>query len=337
MATALFRADASPEMGGGHVMRSLALAHALSGRGWDCAFASVPGTEAAVPALGKSKFPVHETKEDPSDAAGLARTTGGVDLLVVDHYGLDRAFEAASRGWAARIAVIDDLANRPHDADFLVDPTLGRGEGDYRGLVPEGCRVFLGPGYAPLRPEFADLGRSRDPDGTPAGRVFVGFGLLDSADATGWVLEAFSDKAPGFALDVVLGTGAPHLDRVRALVDSLPGGGTLHVEPENPAAVMAAADIAIGASGSTSWERCALGLPSVVLVVADNQESIARALAEKGAAGLLGRVGEITPKSLREAVSALLEDPERRSAMTRAGRQICDGRGAERIAEALSA
>ncbi len=337
MATALFRADASPEMGGGHVMRSLALAHSLSGRGWDCAFASVPGTEAVVPALEKSKFPVHETKGEPEDAAGLARATGGVDLLVVDHYRLDREFETASRGWAARIVTIDDLANRSHDADFLVDPTLGRGEGDYQGLVPEGCRVFLGPGYAPLRPEFADLGGSRDPDGDPSGRVFVGFGLLDSADAAGWVLEAFSETDPGFALDVVLGKGAPHLDRVQALVESLPGGGTLHVEPENPAAVMAAADIAIGASGSTSWERCALGLPSVVLVVADNQEGLARALSQEGAAGLLGRVGGVTPESLRQAVSALLEDPERRSAMTRAGRRICDGRGAERIAQALSA
>ena len=109
------------------------------------------------------------------------------------------------------------------------------------------------------------------------------------------------------------------------------------MEPENPAAVMTGADIAIGACGSTSWERCALGLPSVVLAAADNQEGIARALNQEGAAGVLGRVGEVTPESLREAVSALLEDPERRGVMARAGRQICDGRGAGRIAEALSA
>ena len=149
---AVFRADASPTMGGGHVMRCLTLADALRDAGWSCAFATAAESSAMVPALARSG---HATIDIASDDAGeLGACVGHADLLIVDHYGLGAVFEGRARDWAGQVLVIDDLPNRPHDCDLLLDQTAGRGAGDYAGMVPDHCRLLLGADHALLRPQF---------------------------------------------------------------------------------------------------------------------------------------------------------------------------------------
>ena len=148
---AIFRADASPKIGGGHVMRCLTLADELRRRGWTCAFATRPGAEETVPSLASSGHVVfHLSGEEQDEAREIEKGLGECALLVADHYGRDEKFETAARQFASRVFVIDDLADRAHDCDFLLDQTYGRQFSDYAGLVPGGAKLLMGTDYALL-------------------------------------------------------------------------------------------------------------------------------------------------------------------------------------------
>lgn len=336
MKIAVFRADASPEIGGGHVQRCLALAGALARCGRRTAFASRPGTSATVPAVAASDHDLLflDGPEDAEPAAMAARWPAGCDLLVVDHYERDAGFETACRPWATNIMTIDDLADRPHDCDILLDQNLGRKPQDYDGLVPQGCARLLGPAYALLRPQFAErraAALARRGDSAPVRRILVGLGTTDPDNVTGIVLEGVRRSGVEADIDVVLGPNAPHLRAVRAQARKFPGRATVHAGVGDMAELMAGCDLAIGAGGSTSWERCCLGLPSLVVVTADNQRIIGRELARAGAADLLGRHEDVDAAAVASALANLVENPERRSAMAAAAAAVCDGRGASRV------
>lgn len=332
---AVFRFDATPAIGTGHATRCLTLADALESVGWRCLFAIRPETLATVPRkawLRERALILDEDKAtEPSRIS--ARFTNGYDLLVVDHYDRGADFETASRLWARRVLVIDDLADRGHDADLLLDPTLGRSLEDYRPLVPLTCRLRLGPRYALLRPQFvrrrpAALARRRSPG--PVRRIFVSLGGTDPADATSRVLDGLARADLGASIDVVMGQAAPHVARVRAKVARMPGA-RVHVGVADIAALMAEADLAIGAAGTATWERCCLGLPTLVVVLADNQRGNAAALEAGGAARLLGDADRLTPEMVAKAVRALAEDAPARAAMAKAAADVCDGLGVARV------
>lgn len=333
---AVFRLDASPEIGGGHAARCAALATALATLGWDCAFAGAPETPAASPALGRWRFvPLLPAVRDggPDEAAAIAAATGPADLLVVDHYGLGAAFETAGRRFARSILVIEDLPDRVHDCDLLLDPALDRAPGDYRARVPDGCRLLLGPAWAPLRPEFAArrpaIGRSAG----PLRRLLVNMGATDPANVTAVVLDGLerSRLADGTRVDVALTSAAPHLADVRRRAAASRLQVTVLADAPSMAALMADADLAIGAAGSASWERCCLGLPTVLLMVAENQRANADALARHGAAVAVPAEAD----AVATAISGLAGDPEGRRRMALAALRICDGRGAARVAAAI--
>lgn len=336
---AAFRCDASPYIGSGHVVRCLALADALRAAGWCCAFASAPGTAETVPALAKSGHRLIELADPAREPASLkAALPQGCDLLVVDHYRRDIEFEAACRPWASRILVIDDLADRRHDCDLLLDPTLGRKPADYTALVPETCRMLLGPDFALLRSQFlaarpAALERRTSQRATR--RILVSLGGTDPSNLTAKVLRGIILSGVEAAIDVVLGGTAPHLEEVRALVASAPLSITLHTAVEDMAGLMSNADLAVGAAGTTSWERCTLGLPSLMLVIADNQELVARYLDQAGAAACLGRHETVTEEQLATQIRALATDSNRLDEMAKHAAALCDGRGTQRIMLAL--
>ncbi len=314
--TALFRADASPRLGAGHVMRCLTLADALASRGWRCAFDSAEGTEAIVPAVRRY----------------MTSVTGPMDLVVVDHYGLDAAYERGWRDRARRILIIDDLADRHHECDLLLDQTWGRGAGDYAGLVPAHCRVMTGSRYCLLRPGFAAhrpaaLARPRD----RVGSVVVSLGGTDPGNATCRVLGALASLQA--EIHVVMGRGACHLDQVRAAVARLPHG-RLHVDVAHMDALLAGADFAVGAAGTSAWERCCLGVPTLLLVLVDNQRLVASNLEQAGAARIVAESAMLDPARLRAAI----EDLKQAGALARmssAAAAICDGLGADRLCSAI--
>lgn len=338
-ARAVFRADASVSLGAGHVMRCLSLADALSRTGWQVAFACRAGTRTTVPLLERS---AHEVLNLDGDAAAEARVMAerwpaGCDLLVVDHYRRDAEFEAACRPWARRILAIDDLAGRDHACDMLLDQTPGRIPDEYRQFVPRECRLLVGHDYALVRPEFFALrGRALLRTGARRiRRVLVALGATDPDNVAARVLDGIAASGCAVEVDVVLGAAAPHLAEIRRLALQGRVPVRVHVDVADMAALMAQADVAIGAAGTSSWERCCLGLPALLIIMADNQRDNAQALVDAGAARLLGRSSDLRAGTVAASFRGLVDEPAACSRMSEAAARLCDGRGAMRVALAV--
>ncbi len=336
---AIFRADASRDIGAGHVMRCLALADELAAQGWTCRFAVGEDSLETAPALTAAP---HDRIVLPrgADAATEARLiaesgTSEADWLIVDHYGRDAAFERACRSWARRILAIDDLADRPHDCDLLLDQTSSARAAAYDGLLPAGCRVLAGPSYALLRPQFAKARSRRGPERASGSvRVFVSFGGVDAENLSGRTLDGLAATGLELSVDIVIGASAPHRAALERRVRELPFEARLHVNVADMAALMGIADFAVGAAGGTAWERCALGLPSIVVIAADNQRQVAAALHALGVAQVLGDASQAQAPHIAEAARALAR-ADAREPMARAAIVACDGLGARRVRLAL--
>jgi UDP-2,4-diacetamido-2,4,6-trideoxy-beta-L-altropyranose hydrolase len=319
-------------------MRCLALAHELARRGNDVTFLFGPGTAETIGALDRSGFA----------AVTVSGTLGGtlealhrlyhdgLDLLIVDSYAIAAPQHQMFRTCAHTILVIDDLANRSHDCDLLLDQTLGRETSSYETLVPSTCRVLAGSNYALLRPEFAVARRrafARRVESGEVQRILVSLGMTDISGITGKVVRALVAAEPNWALDVVLNSRAQSRAEVVALAASS-RNVRLHTDPEAMAGLMLAADLAVGAAGSTSWERCCLGLPTVTVVLAENQNLIAENLARRGAILNVNSTGPIE-EGVSAAVAQLASDNKLRRAMSKAAFGVTDGLGTKRVAEAI--
>jgi len=335
---AIFRADASAAIGGGHAMRCLTLAQHLQAQGWHCAFAVNPEAAATVPGLRDFELETVEPVAERQPAALRKRWAAGADWLVVDHYGLDAAWESQNRGWARRILAIDDLADRRHDCDVLLDQTFARSEADYRGLVPETCRILTGSRYALLRQDFAlarpaSLARRQGAVGLR--RLLVSLGATDPENYSLEALRGIAASGLQVTVDLVLGAGAPHIESLRREIAGLPLEINLHVDTRDMPALMAAADLAIGAAGTSTWERCCLGLPSLLVVIAENQKRIAENVAAANGGRLLPAGREGLAAAVAEALSTLARQPEELGRLASGAAEICDGQGTQRVAEVL--
>jgi UDP-2,4-diacetamido-2,4,6-trideoxy-beta-L-altropyranose hydrolase len=329
---AVFRCDASPELGGGHVARCLALADAVASTGWRTAFAVGPGTKEVVPRLSAASAEVRTIDGKP-DALASAWPEGA-GLLVVDHYGLDARFERGCRPWAKRVLAVDDLADREHDADWLVDPTPGHEAALYQTRVPAACQIAAGARFAPIRPEFLrrrEQALARRVQSGPVRRILVSMGTTDPANATMVALEALSIAKLGAEIDVVLGAAAPHRAEI---LRRLPENARLSLDVADMADRIAAADIAIGAGGVSALERCCLGLPTVTIVIADNQRGATVGISHAGAALVLSE-GPPSAGAVADAIRRLADDKTRR-AMSAAAARLCDGRGIARLLVTLA-
>ena len=338
-ASVVFRVDASTVIGTGHVMRCLTLATKLKGDGARVSFVCRAGAGDLIGTIADAGIPVDTLSARPvpngatphpealdaawrDDAdetvAAIEARHGRPDWIVVDHYALDARWETRLRGFATNVMVVDDLANRGHDCEILVDQNLHANlERRYDDLIPPDCRRLLGPRYALLRPEFRDAReRSRRRDGS-VHRILVFFGGVDMHNETSRALEAMKPLGSrAIAVDVIVGAASPHLEAVRAHCGGL--DATVHHHPPNIAELAARADLAIGATGATSWERCCVGLPANVVSLAANQESVARALAAQGLAIYLGRREAVTATDIAAALESLARDPAKVRAMSAA-------------------
>lgn len=324
----LFVVDAGPEVGGGHVMRSLTLARALEAAGAQCAFAGPPAAAEVLDAFA-AEMP---RRIGPDPAAAVARE--GFDAIVFDHYGLSEPDHSAlAQGRPA--LVIDDLADRPIGGDIVLDSGPARRAEDYLGLAPETARLLLGPQFAPVRPEFAALREATLAHrGGPVRRILVAMGLTDVGGITARLVERLRPRTSDIALDIVLGERAPSLAGLSRIARR-DGRLTLHVDTPRMAELTADADFAIGAPGSSTWERCVLGLPSLLVALADNQRPAARSLAEGGAALVVDIAEPGFEEAFDRALLRLLRDEALRARLSEASAALCDGLGAQRTAEAF--
>ncbi len=334
---AVCRADGSARIGLGHLVRSAALADALTLAGWQCIFAVARESVGAAAALLKA-WPVIILDDPAAEAASLRhRLPEGCGLLVVDHYGRDADFERACRGWAERILVIDDLADRPHVCDLLIDQTPGRTPVAYRDRVPAHCRVATGSDFALLRPQFrrlrpAALARRRV--ASPPRRLLVSLGGADADDLTSRVIDAAS--ALPLAIDIVMGAAAPHLAAVKERAAKAGDRIRVHTDVTEIGALMVEADIAVGAAGMSAWERCCLGLPSLVLVAADNQRPGATFLAERQAALVIDEGGPPGVDLIAKGLHRLFHDAALRRDIAARAASLADGRGVLRAMLSLA-
>ena len=362
-----FRADASLLMGSGHVMRCLTLADALKAKGAECHFIGRehPGHLLEVilqRGFAVTALPVElpQPSTNTQDARGNvkearhapwlgcdwqtdAQQTRAIlailqpDWLVVDHYALDQRWEAALLPHYQKLLVIDDLADRHHHCDLLLDQNLGRQPQDYARLVPAQCKVLTGPQYALLRPEFAALRpyslQRRQPPTLK--HLLITMGGVDQLNATSQVLQALKTcpLPADCRITVVMGLQAPWLQQVREQAQDMLWPTEVLVNITDMAQRMADSDLAIGAAGSTSWERCCLGLPTLIIVLAENQQPSAHALEASHAARLIGAMIDIAtqlPLGVRE-----LTDSACQMQMSHAASVITDGHGVEKILTAI--
>lgn len=340
-----FRADASTRIGTGHIMRCLALADTLKRRGSSCHFICLQETGRLLDLIRAHGHTTHDLVGAEDDAPGadwvgdVAQTRAIVaviqpDWLIVDHYRLGREWECEIRSAAGKLFAIDDIG-RAHQCDLLLDQNFRNPvHARYRETQASGTQVLLGPEYALVSSRFAALrpaalGR-RD---RSLSRLLVTMGGTDPDNETGKVLAGLGSAGGSrWVVDVVVGASNPHVEAVEAVCRNLPNA-TLHVQTSKMAELMLAADCAIAAGGSTTWERCCLGLPALVTVISDDQLAIAEAVAATGAHLLLGRNRNLRAEDYVTTIGTLT--PERLRTMSAAAAAICDGLGAERVAERL--
>ena len=345
----LVRVDASAKIGSGHLMRCLALARGLATRGASVRFAMRDLAPAMLDMV-TPEFPLlllparyeSETEEGAADVLvpwlddleAVERALGGepVDWCIVDHYGLDATWEEGAHSFAQRLMVIDDLANRSHAAELLLDQNLTANDGAYADLVPSHCKQLLGPSYALLRDEFGEY-EERYPE-RPVRRVLVNFGGADPTGETMKVLDALQGLS-GVAVEVVAGKANPSWQAVRDRCQDKGWQACHHVD--DMAARMRQADIAVGAGGTTTWERASTGLPTICIAVAANQIANAQLMAEQGAQLYLGRSAEVTVPVIAVALRKLVEDADLRISMAQLSRRLVDGHGVDRACTALFA
>lgn len=330
----LVRADASSVIGIGHVARCLTLAEVLAAQGAQVCFACrpLPGHQMArIVEAGHEVLTLPMAIQDEIAALGdLLPDDAGFDWIIVDHYRLDARWETAARQWGRRILVIDDLADRHHDCDLLLDHNFTASAALYRPLVPAACRVLAGPRHALLRPAFS-AGRAAGAD--QARQVLVSFGGFDQAGMTLKTLQALAGIG-AVQVQCVAGQSSPDLPALQALVDAHPQWVLLPFVDDLPQR-MAAATLFIGAGGGTTWERAAMGVPSLCVSVADNQVANAEALARAGVHLYLGPASGVDVETLRRAIAVLLDNALLRQHFAGCGRSLVDGLGARRVAVAL--
>lgn len=334
------RTDASPSVGSGHVMRCLSLAQALQAQQASIRFVSRSLPEhlaALVQRQGHElvSLPVLECGED-EDAARTLAAVGRCDWVVVDHYGLGERWERAVGAAGAKLLAIDDLA-RAHDCDVLVDQNIHpRGDERYLDRVPRRCVRLLGTRHALLDAKFEDARRAVQAREGSVERLLVFLGGMDERNVTERVLRALLDVGlHGVRVDVVIGALHPARARIEALTAEL-GNARCHVQTPDMAQLLAGADMAIGAGGTSTWERCALGVPALAMCVADNQREL---LFHASRAGLVYAVedGNDDVGALAIHIRALLDNPGLRNLLSRNGLDAVDARGARRVARVVSA
>jgi UDP-2,4-diacetamido-2,4,6-trideoxy-beta-L-altropyranose hydrolase len=257
------------------------------------------------------------------------------DWLIVDHYGLGQIWEKQLRSYVSKIMVIDDLANRPHDCDLLLDQNYFiKGEARYENFVPPTCTKLFGPQYALLRPEFAEVRKQLKPRTGKVQSVFIFFGSTDPYNITGKTLDALSfQELSHLDVDVVIGLHNPNRIKIESQV-KMRLRTKLHVQVDNMAELMAQADLVLGSGGTTTWERLCLGLPSLVITVADNQKEVSSNLHKSELVYLIGDVESANKDVISFSIGQVFSKKNLNVWSALCMRE-CDGLGVAKVVEQL--
>lgn len=332
-----FRVDASEALGAGHLVRCLVLADAIAARGGRCTF-FLRQVNKYVERLLKNNthevcsLDIAEASTPEEDAEAVVQKMPQIaDWLVSDHYGLDARWERIVRVKAKRILVIDDLADRPHDCDLLVDPGLGRLISDYAGLMDRQADMLLGTRYAILRPAFADY-HNTAPMWPTVCRAHVFFGGGSPATWLPAYVNAMLKAVPALNVSAVGFADEGAMAQQIAIYGSRLKWSR-YVDEMAPE--YSQCDIAIGSPGTATWERACVGLPSSLIATANNQIPILHDLERQGFCRYLGAAWEFDEPKFAELLKDFLQDRASLEAMRLLGVSSVDGNGAQRIVKKL--
>ena len=333
--TLLIRCDASVAMGTGHAMRCLALAQAWQDAGGDVTFAMVEATPSVEVRLRVGGAEVVRLPglaggaEDSSKTCDLARDKKA-EWVVVDGYQFGSTYQLALQEAGLKVLFIDDNgAAPPYSADLVLNQNLHAREDLYRERATH-TRLLLGPRYILMRREFAFWRKRNFEIASGARRILVTMGGSDPDNVSEQILKMLLTE-PDLELTVVAGGSNPHLTRIEQLIEGTNCPIRLLKDVSDMPALMVWADLVIASAGTTSWELCMMGSPSALCVLAPNQEGIAGELARLGAAVNLGYVYKVPAHKTGAALRELLKSQTKREKMSARGREIVDGRGAERV------
>lgn len=357
----VIRADASQSIGSGHIMRCLTLAERLR-QDADVIFVCrdllgnlseyirsqgfevylLPRDEASDLELKRPEQVWIETtwKSDAEQTMSILKKCEKIiDWLIVDHYGIDHHWQSFLRGVVHHIMVIDDLANRHHDCDVLLDQNYYHNASDrYHGLIPKNCSLFLGPHYLLLREEFYRARKDMRIRTGEVSNILVFYGGADTTNETEKCITGLIDYTSSeLEINVVTGQSNPNKEKIKDICSSTPNI-YYHCQVTNIAELMNKADLAFGAGGSTTWERCFLGLPSIVTVTADNQMETTQAVSDLGAIWNLGWYEKVNNATLNEAAEKFLIDPSKIVDIQRKALEVVgvrDSSGIEQLVEVI--
>ena len=349
-----FRTDASNKIGTGHFMRCVTLAEELKKKDVHIRFLcrnlpihlrdilitkaieyipldTYDFTDSIDELAHASWLGISQLQDSKATINALADQTW--DWIVVDHYALDARWEIELRSSVKRIMAIDDLADRQHDCDVLLDQNyFSDMQIRYKDKVPAHCQLLLGPQYALLREEFRTLREQVKVRSGEVKKILVFFGGIDADNYTLQAIEVLAEVNFGFQVDVVIGAQHPFKDIIENACAK--NGYIFHEQTLRMAELMLKADLAIGAGGSASWERCCLGLPSLLVALADNQVAIAKELGAISACIYIGNGGKV---SLKKWLSQLIANPKQIRKVSENAFLIVDGLGVFRAISKISA
>ena len=357
----VFRVDASQKIGSGHVMRCLALAEMLRSLGGSIDFIMrdyIGNLNEHVKRQGFNTYLLLDQNItiEQKNLNKYEQCTGFVqeidaektihilafkkiDWLIIDHYEIDKVWENKLRLHSKKIMVIDDMANRHHNCDILLDQTFGRKELDYKGLVPDYCNLLLGSENSLLHSSFKKLRQKalqRRKNYNNTNSILISIGSMDEKNITSRVLKALSSIIwkNNTVVNVVLTSSAPYL---QAVIDSLfkyKYPVNVLIDVTNMAELMLESDLAIGAGGTTSWERCCLALPTVLIILAENQRNVGERLAQVGATITIQENDKLE-NNIKQAVTDIMQDKILYMDMSNKAAEVSNGDGVKRVAEKI--
>ena len=337
--TVCIRVDGSAEIGTGHIIRCLALAEELSYRGFRTIFCTKDFDSGLIMKIKSEGFDLSvipanlSLEEDRKHFTSIAKRNNA-DIAITDNYYFTNGYLKHLKDNFKVVVSIDDVADTFFYSDILINQNINAIPEKYNGKTENGTKLLLGPAYALLRPEFKKYhDKSREFDSVK--NILVTLGGSDQENQTLKALRALEKIEGDLSITIVLGVSNRNKEGIRKYVNKIKKDIKLLENVSNMAELMCEADIAIGAGGSTSWEFCCIGVPIIIIFLAENQKSIAEGLCVRGISVNLGNYRYVSENDIKTAVEELINNPYKRKVMSQKGKEIVDGKGAERVTEEI--
>ena len=337
----VMKVDSGKEIGWGHMMRCFSLAETLRTKNVEVSFISRKLSGHLGKFIEENGFNVHylpnkeiRLEEDAKKTIKIINKLNSIDWLIIDNYKLDKKWESVLRPYVKKIMVIDDMTKREHECDLILDQNLYKNMTKcYDGLIPLNCKKLIGPKFALLRQEFRQIRKNLRKHNGEIKRILVSFGSNDPTDETMKVLNSIKyigNKQVN--VDLILGASDKSSKNIKKTCSKI-SNITCHDQTMNISQLMKKSDVSIGAGGSTTWERCCLGLPSIVSIGAENQRELTEAVSKKGCIINLGWAKDQSSKEYQKAIKNL----DRSSLVTMSQKclKLVDGNGVYRVVDVL--